>query len=60
MICYKDKTFCYSDCVNSKCDHHESHVPDNAYLPISWANFSDSCGAYIKPEKRKTGASNGH
>lgn len=57
-LCYKDKTFCYSDCVNVKCYRYFSkedqdgarqwwsHDPDNA--PIAMSDFSDTCKAYIK------------
>ena len=58
MLCYKDKTFCKSDCVNAECHRYLSeeirqgarrwwnHDPDNA--PIAMANFSSNCEAYIK------------
>lgn len=56
VICYKDKTFCKSDCENTKCfryfsdDEREnarrwwSHDPDNA--PIAFCDFSNSCKGY--------------
>lgn len=59
-ICYKDKTFCYSDCINSECfryfgkEEQEgarrwwSHDPDNA--PVAMSDFSIDCKAYIKGE----------
>ncbi len=58
MICYKDRTFCNSDCINTSCHRNFtaderrgarmwwSHDPDNA--PIAMADFSKDCEAYIK------------
>lgn len=59
MICYKDQTFCKSDCTNTDCfryfgdDEREgarkwwSHNPDNA--PIAWSDFSSDCSDYTPP-----------
>lgn len=56
MICYKDMSFCGSDCVNSKCNRHFgpkhkeqsrkwwSHDPDNA--PVAFIDFSTTCKDY--------------
>ena len=56
MICYKDKTFCDSNCTNSNCWRFLSdaekegarkwwhHDPDNA--PIAFSDFSDTCKEY--------------
>jgi len=53
MICYKDKTFCLSDCVRKDCYRFLSeedrkgariwwsHDPENA--PIAVADFSNDC-----------------
>lgn len=58
MICYKDRTFCNSDCINTSCFRNFtdterrgtrmwwSHDPDN--VPIAMADFSKDCGDYIK------------
>lgn len=58
MICYKDMTFCRSDCVNFNCfrnytdDIHLAarewwkHDPDN--IPVAFSDFSATCGAYMK------------
>lgn len=63
MLCYKDKTFCYSDCTNSKCyrffGEEErigsrkwwSHDPDNA--PIAFSDFSKNCEDYEVSCKKK-------
>lgn len=56
MICYKDKTFCGSDCVNVGCHRYFSeeerenarkwwkHDPDNA--PVAFSDFSKNCPGY--------------
>ncbi len=58
MICFKDRTFCASDCVNKYCFRHFgdddkyasrlwwSHDPDNA--PVAFADFSKDCEGYRK------------
>jgi hypothetical protein len=57
-LCYKDQTFCSSDCKNDKCFRnytdviHEaarkwwSHDPDNA--PVAFSDFSKTCPEYVK------------
>ena len=61
MICYKDKTFCSSNCTNKDCHRFFSdearegarkwwrHDPDNA--PIAFSDFSGTCPVYIKPKQ---------
>ena len=56
MLCYKDMTFCSSDCVNKSClryfsDFHKensrkwwSHDPDN--VPVAFSDFSGYCDDY--------------
>lgn len=58
MMCYKDKTFCKSDCKNKDCfrffseaDREGSrrwwsHDPENA--PIDFSDFSSKCEGYMK------------
>jgi len=62
MMCYKDKTFCNSDCIVSSCfrffseEDREgsrkwwSHDPDKA--PIAMSDFSEACGSYTKGESK--------
>ena len=62
-MCYKDKTFCYSDCVRAECHRYFSekerensrkwwsHDPDNA--PVAFSDFSDHCPSYLKPEHKE-------
>ena len=61
MLCYKDRTFCNSDCTNSKCWCYFgaeqranaaawwSHDPDNA--PVAFSDFSKNCPDYRAPYK---------
>ena len=64
MICYKDKTFCNSDCVNTDCyrnftDEERANsikwwegfgedLQDQG-PPIAMADFSKDCDGYKKP-----------
>ena len=59
-ICYKDKTFCASDCINTACHRYFSdtereaalkwwdHDPDN--VAVAMSDFSWACSSYIKGE----------
>ena len=59
MICFKDMTFCGSDCVNQKCPRFFSKADkENAILwwgnenaPIAYSDFSDQCLDYKRPTK---------
>ena len=59
-LCYKDKTFCKSDCVNTQC--HRNFSPEVSaaadawaesfgfdYAPIAMSDFSSDCDEYQKP-----------
>lgn len=54
MICYKDTTFCCSDCTNTKCPRHYSEkVVEQAVkwwgdenAPIALTDFSKDCEDY--------------
>lgn len=60
MMCFKDKAFCGSDCVNTECHRHFGkdendaarawwgHDPERA--PVAFSDFSDGCDGY-KPSK---------
>jgi hypothetical protein len=62
-LCYRDMTFCASDCTYTTCRRHFgdearagsrrwwSHDPDNA--PVAFSDFSDQCEDYRKPEEIK-------
>ena len=59
-LCYKDRTFCKSDCTVKECFRYFGkvqqegarewwgHDPDNA--PIAMSDFSSACEAYTKGE----------
>ena len=51
MISYRDRTFCYSDCVNEKCPRYESEEvsegAQKAKLPIALSDFSENCDDYM-------------
>ena len=57
MICYRDKTFCGSDCVNLSCGRNftpEDRERARAWwggdgAPVAYANFKDRCDEYIAP-----------
>ena len=54
MICYKDMTFCLSDCKNAYCERHWTAEKsesarrwwggDNA--PVAFSDFSKRCDEY--------------
>lgn len=57
VICYKDKTFCNSDCVNESCHRFfgdKQLESARAWWgddtpPIAFADFSTRCEDYTKP-----------
>ena len=57
MICYKDKTFCKSDCVNTSCFRNftdEERANSVKWwggegAPIAMADFSKECDVYKEP-----------
>jgi len=54
MICYKDRTFCSSDCTNTSCWRYlspQGEIRANKLnLPISMSDFSTDCADYKEPE----------
>jgi len=56
MICYRDQSYCASDCINSQCFRYLSDEvkarANEVRLPIATADFSEECQDYIK-EKAK-------
>jgi hypothetical protein len=55
MICFRDMTFCASDCANDKCRRHfgedDKEAAEKWMLdpPIAWSDFSKDCEEYQKP-----------
>lgn len=60
-ICFMDRTFCSSDCVNRDCPRNLTpELRERAQKwwagqegepNVSLAPFRDGCGAYLPPEK---------
>lgn len=64
MMCYKDKTFCGSDCVNDDCHRFVSEglltdslewtktfKPDAKFGILALSDFSDTCNEYKEPNQ---------
>lgn len=55
MLCYKDKTFCDSDCTNTECfRYYDSGVAEDAKnfgLPVALSDYTKVCPYYLKPKK---------
>ena len=59
MMCYKDMTFCYSDCKNTECRRNITPTVEEEAIkwwggddyPMSLADFSSSCDDYTPPLK---------
>jgi hypothetical protein len=53
-LCYKDQTFCNSDCTNSACFrfiHKDLFTEANDFgLPVAMSDFSPSCEYYTKEQ----------
>ena len=54
-LCYKDRTFCNSDCRNQECSrYYDAGVAKDAEdfgLPVAISDFSNSCEFYLPPSK---------
>lgn len=54
MICYKDKTFCASDCVNTECHRNWTQEKQDAAIawwgsdkpPVAFSDLSKTCPDY--------------
>ena len=63
MICYRDMSFCDSDCVNAECPRHFgekeqigakqwwSTLGADGEAPIAFCDFSKDCGDYMKEQR---------
>ena len=49
--CYKDKTFCSSDCSNKNCKINKLNIDSEHVakvgLPVCYQNFSVNCRNYV-------------
>lgn len=56
-LCYKDRTFCKSDCINVGCfRYYDEGVAKDAEefgLPCSLSNFEKGCKNYLSPKQTK-------
>lgn len=63
MMCYRDRTYCGSDCINNKCDRFISQEVEDSSLAwtktfkpdateglLAISDLSVDCEYYIKPE----------
>lgn len=59
-LCWKDRTFCSSDCVRKDCfryfgpeqkEQAEKWWGDSN-APVAFSDFTDTCGLYQKPEEQ--------
>lgn len=55
MICYRDKTYCCSNCSNAECDRFISDEVRKASqavkLPLATTDFSAQCAGYQVPRR---------
>lgn len=53
MLCYKDKTFCHSDCINRSCWRYltdeDRRRSIELKLPIASSDYSRTCPDYKDP-----------
>ena len=51
MLCYRDRTFCSSDCTNTSCWRYLSPTDEirakELDLPVAYSDFSGDCPGYI-------------
>lgn len=58
MICFRDMTFCGSDCINTACHRHFGEDDraaarqwwGNENAPVAYSDFSGNCPDYRKPK----------
>lgn len=50
MICYRDRTYCASDCTDAACERNVTPATEaeasRAGLPIARADLAARCGGY--------------
>lgn len=53
MMCYRDKTFCMSDCINQACwrflSDNDAANANSLNLPLSLSDYSTDCPDYLPP-----------
>lgn len=62
MICFRDKSFCGSDCINSDCTRYFSDADweeakkwwgADENIPIAFDDFAKDCPAYVAPKPKE-------
>ena len=55
MICFRDMTFCNAVCANTSCNRNYELVKhkNTDDMPVSMAQFKDSCKEYKSPVSAK-------
>jgi hypothetical protein len=64
MLCFRDKTFCSSDCERVMCHRHFGPADQAAAdrwwngpgAPVAFADFSGRCSDYLPPLPAENGA----
>jgi len=61
MMCYRDMTFCSSDCINTECfrnftDEHKANAQKwwksfEGEPPVAFSDFSVGCSSYKGPKE---------
>ena len=55
MLCYRDMTFCQSDCTNKECSRFISEAvvegSEKTGLPLAVSDFSETCEDYQAEKK---------
>lgn len=56
MLCFKDKTFCSSDCINKNCHRNFTEEEKNLSIlwggpdaPVAFSDYSENCSDYKAP-----------
>lgn len=50
-MCYKDRSFCSADCVNSLCERNKVHTQGADDFPVCFSDFSQTCNEQERPEE---------
>ena len=52
MICFLDRSFCSSDCINRECPRNftpELKRAAEGPTPVAFANYREGCNSYLAP-----------
>ena len=55
MLCYRDRSYCQSDCTNQECSRFISEAvvegSERTGLPLATCDFSENCKEYKPNDK---------